>query len=320
MKFDAVIFDIDNVLIDTRASYTDCIRKTVETYLISHLKFQSSRNPLLSRQDVETFKRAGGFNDDWDTCYGLLLYLLSLKIKKCTLLELARVKNIPKFVLQIKQRPLGIKGIERLLRPHLERCLAMTSLRASCLPAGRKRSNLKIKEMVSLKRIAEIFQRFYLSDFVWNEKPLIPKSFLKDLKRRGFRLGIVTGRNREEAEFALRRFKMDFFIDAMMTTDETPKDLKKPHPYGLLKIAAKLGRNLRYLYVGDLPDDILAAKKAGKEIKIASCGYLGASTLQREMKREFKKEKADYICKEPKQLLKIIVQRTVYGVQREKWA
>ena len=73
MRFDAVIFDIDNVLVDTRASYTDGIRKTVETYLITLLGFRPSRNPLLSRREVEEFKSLGGFNDDWDTCYGLLL-------------------------------------------------------------------------------------------------------------------------------------------------------------------------------------------------------------------------------------------------------
>ena len=68
MRFDAVIFDIDNVLVDTRASYTDCIIKTVITYLEIILKFQPSRQLLLNRQEVEMFKSLGGFNDDWDTC------------------------------------------------------------------------------------------------------------------------------------------------------------------------------------------------------------------------------------------------------------
>ena len=303
MRFDAIVFDIDNVLIDTRASYTDCIRKTVETYLETILKFQPSRTPLLSREEVERFKSLGGFNDDWDTCYGLLLYFLSKKIKKLSIHELAKQKDISKWVQTVKTKPLGVKGIERLLRQHLY-FLPRNDVIAR-QQTNQSRSNLQAK--INLKQITDIFQRFYLGEFVWNEKLLIPKSFLKNLKRLGLKIGIVTGRSREEASFALRRFQIDSAIDTMITTNETPKNLKKPHPYGLLKIAAKLGRNLRYLYVGDLPDDILAARRAKGEMKIASCGFLAASTLPGEMKRELKKAKADYVCKKPKELLKIIL-------------
>ena len=90
MRFDAVIFDIDNVLVDTPASYTDCIRKTAETYLEKILRFRPSRSPLLTREDVEAFKSLGGFNDDWDTCYGLLLYFLNLKISRRAVRELQK--------------------------------------------------------------------------------------------------------------------------------------------------------------------------------------------------------------------------------------
>ncbi len=291
MCFDAIIFDIDNVLVDTRASYTDCIIKTVNTYLETILKFQPSRKPLLNRRDVEIFKSLGGFNDDWDTCYGLLLYFLSLKLKKRTLNELQSKKNIQALKLKIippffpppkmgegRQR-VGVKGIEKLFGKHPH---------------------------VTLKQIADIFQRFYLSNFVWNESLIIPAAFLKQLKKSGLKLGIVTGRNREEADFALRRFQIDRFIDAMITVDETPQKFKKPHPYGLLKAASQLGKNLKFLYVGDLPDDILSAKAAKKKIKISSCGFLKASSQTREMKREFKKLKADYICANVKELKKII--------------
>ncbi len=291
MCFDAVIFDIDNVLIDTRASYTDCIIKTVTTYLETILKFQPSRKSLLNRKDVESFKSLGGFNNDWDTCYGLLLYLLSFKLRKKSLNELGRKINLQ--ALKSKALPpsfpppkmgggrwgVGVKGIEKLF--------------------GKKSE-------VELKRIADIFQRFYLSDFVWNERLIMPKLFLKQLKSKGLKLGIVTGRSREEANFALRRFQIDRFIDFMVTTDETPPNMKKPHPYGLLKVASRLGKNLNFIYVGDLPDDILAAKKAKTKMKISSCGFLGASSQSIETKKEFQKMKADFICRNIKELKKIV--------------
>ena len=86
-KFDAFIFDIDNVLIDTRKSYLESIIKTVEVYLTyGQIPFFSAgkgkpRKPLLTLEDIEEFKLLGGFNDDWDCSYGLLVYLLSLPVK-----------------------------------------------------------------------------------------------------------------------------------------------------------------------------------------------------------------------------------------------
>lgn len=280
MRFDTIIFDIDNVLVDTRASYTDCIIKTVTTYLETILKFQPSRKSFLSRKDIEAFKSLGGFNDDWDTCYGLLFYLLHLKPKRRTLNDLAKVTKISDFVRSVKRRPLGTRGIERLFGKNPQ---------------------------INIKRIADIFQRFYLSDFVWNESLMIPTSFLKQLRKNGTKLGIVTGRNREETNFALRRFQIDRYFNAIMTTDETPTKFKKPHPYGLWKIAAQLGKKLNYLYVGDLPDDILAAKAAKKKMKIGSCGFLKASSQPEEMKQELKKIKADFICENIKELKKILL-------------
>lgn len=294
MKFNAVIFDIDNVLIDTRASYTDCIIKTVTTYLETILKFQPSRSPLLTRKDVEAFKSLGGFNDDWDTCYGLLIYFLHFKISRRKISELIKQKNIQALRSKISPPSFpptkmgggrwGVSGIEKLLGKHPE---------------------------VNLKRIADIFQRFYLSDFVWNESLIIPESFLKQLKKSGIKIGIVTGRSREEANFALRRFQIDRYINAMITVDETPVKFKKPHPYGLLKVAAMLGKNLNFIYIGDLPDDVLAAKEAKKKIKISSCGFLKASSQPEEMKREFKKLKTDYIFRNVKELAGVLLKGTL---------
>ena len=230
-KFDCVVFDIDNVLVDTRASYTDTIRKTVQIYL-------RSPKPLLTRQGIEKFKSLGGFNDDWDTCYGLL-------------------------------KKLGEKKI-------------------------------------SMRKIVSIFQPLYLKHFVHYEKLLIPKAFLKKLCVAGLKLGIVTGRNRREAKMALGRFKIEKLFHAVVTADDMPKKFKKPHPYGLLKLSRKLGNNLRYLYVGDLPDDILAAKHANGKIKIRSTGFLAAASSRVKMGRILKKAGADFICQNTGELRQII--------------
>ena len=279
MRFDAVVFDIDNVLIDTRASYIDCIRATVASYLETTFGFHISRAPLLSRKDVEAFKSLGGFNDDWDTSYGLVLYFLSLKPKRRTLNELSKQKNLLRLATMIKSKPFGVRGAER---------------------------TFGIQNGVTLKKIADVFQRLFLGDFVWNEQLLISKSFLEQLKRKGFKLGIVTGRNREETRFTLRRFRIDRFFDAIVTKDETPDTKRKPHPYGLLQIANALGNRLRYVYVGDLPDDMLAARKAKKRINIAACGFLAATEDPKRLGRELKKAGAACVCTGQRELKDLI--------------
>src|SRR3989338_11587158 len=106
--FDAVIFDIDNVLIDTRRSYLDAIRWTIELYLTADsvpffMPSTSGPKPsLLSLNDVHQFKLLGGFNDDWDCCYGLLIYLLSLDVQKRTTSELKNAVRLKEFARQIR--------------------------------------------------------------------------------------------------------------------------------------------------------------------------------------------------------------------------
>ena len=74
LAYDAVIFDVDNVLVDTRTSYLDAIRWTVQIFLTAGKvpavvpPTKSSVPTLLTEKDVETFKHLGGFNDDWDSC------------------------------------------------------------------------------------------------------------------------------------------------------------------------------------------------------------------------------------------------------------
>ena len=227
----------------------------------------------------------------------MLLYFLSLKISRPKISELIKQKNIGS--LKGNKKPLGINGLTRLLR------FARNDGNLKSLRGAERRSNPHVEE-ISLKRIADIFQRFYLSDFVWNESLIIPQAFLKQLRKTGCKIGIVTGRSREEANFALRRFQIDRFISAMITVDETPVKFKKPHPYGLLKVAAMLGKSLNFIYIGDLPDDVLAAKEAKKKIKMSSCGFLKASSQPEEMQREFKKLKTDYICKNVQELKQLL--------------
>ena len=70
--FDTIFFDVDGVLISTIASFhaTDIAVAEYVTGTIHGLDWgQHEGKRLLTRQDVDAFKQAGGYNNDWDMCY-----------------------------------------------------------------------------------------------------------------------------------------------------------------------------------------------------------------------------------------------------------
>jgi len=75
-KVNAVVFDCDGVLIDIRGSYNQAIRETVAYFLETLTGFTPSENAV-SKELIYLFRKTGGFNNDWDTTYTILLLILS---------------------------------------------------------------------------------------------------------------------------------------------------------------------------------------------------------------------------------------------------
>ncbi|MEM2342095.1 MAG: hypothetical protein QXX94_06115 [Candidatus Bathyarchaeia archaeon] len=73
---DAIIFDCDGVLIDIRESYDKAILKTV-SQIFEWLTGNKIPEEVLSNEAIFLFRKSGGFNNDWDVVYGILMFLLS---------------------------------------------------------------------------------------------------------------------------------------------------------------------------------------------------------------------------------------------------
>lgn len=71
-----VLFDCDGVLIDARDSYNRSIGRTV-SYLAKELLKTSVPEEAVSEKVLYSFRKSGGFNNDWDTTYAVLLYLFT---------------------------------------------------------------------------------------------------------------------------------------------------------------------------------------------------------------------------------------------------
>jgi len=304
----AVLFDIDGVLIDVRKSYLETIRKTIALYLKTKLGVKGNGTPI-SMDDVHAFKLLGGFNNDWDAVYGILIYFLSL-IKKggkpATHYSMSTLRQLARFTALAKKlpSPCGVKGIQKLLPPiaRPDYDLALHMFQA-----------IYLGNELYRQRYGKPSPLNYPKGLIDKETLLIPKTLLVDLKRTA-KLGIVTGRTRFEAEYTLKLFKIWPLFDATITHDEVEraekrsgKLLRKPHPYPLLRCAKSLGSKAQFMYVGDLPDDIRTANQAKPSVKVSSCVFVYRAELSKQAWREIKQAKPDHVLKKPADI------KTVYN-------
>jgi HAD superfamily hydrolase (TIGR01548 family) len=343
-EMDILIFDMDGVLIDVSRSYRETIQRTVQIYLEACLGFEKPKREPVTKEDISLFKSAGGFNNDWDLTSGLLLYLLSisgfplspkkrkfssidgvvshLKIRSSNLSEnisqLIQKKNLTPFIRKVKLGGGGLKGVRKALKGSWEGWVyGDGDLNQENVVKRIFQEVYLGKKFTSLYHLPVLFhkkQGLYL-----RERLIIPKGILSSLRKR-FRLGIASGRPRFEAELALKRFRLSPYFDSMVTLDECHEEearifrttggkvkYTKPHPYSLLRVVQEIGIPYpRCGYVGDVVDDMLAARAAGKELDILAIGFLHGPKKDGAVKASLLKAGADVIVGNSEELLQLV--------------
>ena len=112
---------------------------------------------------------------------------------------------------------------------------------------------------ISYESVKEYFQKKYLSGLIKKEKLLILKETLQLLKNKYKKLGIATGRPKKEAEYVIKKNKLETIFDCVIALEDVVNS--KPAPDSLLAVINNL--NLKQtIYIGDSPNDVLAAKSA----------------------------------------------------------
>ncbi len=341
---DLLIFDMDGVLIDVSKSYRRAIQRTIKVYLETCLGFERKRGDWVTNEEISLLKLAGGFNSDWDVTSGLLSSLLSisglhpLPIRK-RLSSIQEIVNhlktnssVPRrrtpevnwrhlftFSEKVRSAGGGLRGIRRVLGDSWEGWVYRTG-------------NLHQENLVE-----RIFQEIYLGrqftshyhlprlfydrgeGLYLQEKLLIPRKILSIL-RKNLKMGIASGRLRFEAELGLRRFRLYPYFDSVVTLDEceeeekrifrsTGKQIKcsKPNPYSILRVVREIGiRNLRCGYVGDMVDDMVAARAASRNLSMLAIGFVGGHPDKKAAKESLLRAGADMVIKKPSELLRLI--------------
>lgn len=126
-------------------------------------------------------------------------------------------------------------------------------------------------------------KKFYEERFsaYTREDTLLPgaREALDHLKK--YRLAAVTAREKEWTEESLRRHGISEYFEVVVTTDDVKKN--KPDPAPLLKAIHLLGTDPEEcLYVGDMPSDIRAGKRAGVKTAAVLTGLASRDRLEAE--------------------------------------
>lgn len=116
---------------------------------------------------------------------------------------------------------------------------------------------------VDLDEVTQTFEALYQSTdhrpgLRESETLLVDRGLLEDLRSR-FRLGVVTGRPRPDAERFLKKHGIAHCFDAVVCMGDAPA---KPDPAPVRLALERLGVTRAWM-LGDTPDDIRAARLAG---------------------------------------------------------
>ncbi len=242
MNADAVVLDIDGVLVDVEDSYRRAILESIERVY----------DRTIRKADVQQFKDAGGFNNDWELTYAAALYVLATT-------EGYRAP-IAEFTDEIAAEGGGLEAAESVVREEL---------RAN---AGRRVFGRWDRE-----RLHETFQQLYLGADLYraleddepdletagfvHDEPLILEDGTRERLLEGYDVGVVTGRPKAEAEIALERAGLELPLEHRFTMDDWEEG--KPHPHALTTLAERFDAET-VVFVGDTVDDVRTAVNASE--------------------------------------------------------
>ncbi len=242
MNVDAVVLDVDGVLVDVADSYRRAVLESVD-----HVY-----GDTIAKADIQEFKDAGGFNNDWDVTAAAALFVLAGR------------EGMAYSVDQFTDAVAGMGG---------GLSAARTVVGEELTPACRER----VLARWDRDRLQDVFQQLYLGSdlyrdledgepdldttgYIHDEPVLVDRETVADLTRR-FDVGVLTGRPGAEADIALDRAGLDVPAENRFTMEDWAGD--KPDPGALVTLAKRFESD-SVAFAGDTLDDVRTAVNASE--------------------------------------------------------
>jgi len=299
-KVDAIATDVDGTLIDITDSYNKAICETVNFFLKKLIDLTIPKKTI--REVTQKLRLTGGFNNDWDTTYTIIMGVLA-KLDTDTLAYITRSLRDP----CIPENPIvTVKKLD--YNESLRRILDFADSRGlKSIEEGLQRvlEPVKYEYLKQIRRflgypdkldnslLASIFDELYYGSELYtkitgqppllnvkhglieNEEVIVEEDTLQFLKAKvKGKLGITTGRSRIATEFILgdlldRFFHKEalIFIEDILRRERNidPSIVLKPSPYTLKLCLKALSPYTVALYIGDSAEDAIMVQRVNSE-------------------------------------------------------
>jgi len=240
MDVDAVVLDVDGVLVDVSDSYRRAIVDSVDRVY----------GETIERAAIQSFKDAGGFNDDWELTDAAALYVLAGRE--------GFAASVDAYTDAIAERGGGVAAARAVVADALD------------APAWDR-----VRAAWDRERLRDVFQQLYLGadryraleggepdldvrGYIEDEPVLVDPGTVRALTDR-YPVGVLTGRPAAEADIALERVGLSVPDDRRFTMDDWEGG--KPQPDALVALAERMDAE-RVVFVGDTLDDVRTARNA----------------------------------------------------------
>ena len=230
-----LVLDIDGVLLDPRPSFYAAAKQAA--LWGAQMLVGRDVGPSPTDADVQAFKAAGGWNDDFDLAAGLAA-------------ALAWREAHGKAIAEIGARAAGgLAALLPMLPESVRAGLDVASIRRRSAAHYAGRSRCEAMYGLDPAHYADL-----PDDGLWSTEPLLSDGFL--LRATGFDLAFFTGRNSAEAAIAVERLSLE--VPEVRRVVDDGRVPKKPAPEGLLQLSQHAPAG-PMVFVGDSIDDQNAA-------------------------------------------------------------
>ena len=243
MQADAVVLDVDGVLVDVADSYRRAILETVER----------RHGQTIDRETIQRFKDAGGFNNDWELTDAATLFVLAK--------QAGYAGDAADFTDAIATHHEG--GLDAALDVLREAAAAdgfdADAVAAKWDPEGVRATFQALYLGAERYRDIEGAEPpFEAPGYIHDEPVIVTPETIQALQAE-YEVGVLTGRPSAEADIALERAGLDVPAEHRFTMDDW--EAGKPDPHALVTLAERFDAETT-VFVGDTLDDVRTAVNA----------------------------------------------------------
>ena len=289
--FDSIVFDCDGVLIDVTKSYDQTIIKTT-TYMLKNFANVIDAIPVTS-EIIEDFKKTGGFNDEVDLTYAVILSLTT-----ANKLNTDGAEFISQVIENADQN--GIESVENYLDTV---SVDISEIKTKLDYPGRHSENLLYSIFDQLfygpvlyQKLFERKSQFTEPGFIEYDDVIVTIDLIDKLRKKfGDKISIVTGRGIASIRYSLKQLLDQFNLENSVFLEDESRKLAKPNPQSLLRVIHGLN-STHCLFVGDSMEDFIMSQKSNESgNKTTFCGIIGTSKNPEEKKQFFEDKGAKII-------------------------